>query len=107
MGFAAAAIALADELSARFKLAKDCLENYKNHLDFSNGNAVTQPGLDPAGYSDLINSQFGVWFEQTQIAEDFVNSVEEQKNRIDEILLRRTLGLSDERNGPCTTRTSR
>tara|TARA_R110000765_G_scaffold35322_3_gene79490 strand:- start:4764 stop:7367 length:2604 start_codon:yes stop_codon:yes gene_type:complete len=94
MGFAAAAIALADEFEARLTAAKDCLENYKNHLDFSNGNAVTQPGLDPAGYSDLINSQFGVWFEQTQIAEDFVNSVEEQKNQIDAILLARTLDPS-------------
>ena len=94
MGFAAAAMALANELESKFKAAKDCLENYKNFLDFSNGNAVTQPGLDPAGYDELINSQFGVWFEQTQIAQNFVDSVTAQIAVIDSILLARTLDPS-------------
>ena len=94
MGFASAAMALANELESKFKEAKDCLESYKNFLDFSDGNAGSQPNVDPAGYSDLINSQFGVWFEQTQIAQDFVDSVEAQKNLIDDILLRRTLDPS-------------
>ena len=94
MGFASAAMALANELESKFKEAKDCLESYKNFLDFSDGNAGSQPNVDPAGYSDLINSQFGVWFEQTQIAQNFVDSVTAQIGLIDDILLRRTLDPS-------------
>ena len=95
IGFAAAAMQAANELAARFEAAKECLEEYKNYLDFNNGDAGKRreemAALDPAGYSDLINSQFGVWFQQTQIAQEFVNTVTAQIAAIDNILLQRTL----------------
>jgi len=99
IGFAAEAMAAANELSNRYAEAKECLEEYKKYLDYSDGAAGDRrtemaSTLDPAGYSDLINSQFGVWFQQTQIAQEFVDTVTAQIARIDGILLRRTLDPS-------------
>ena len=95
IGFAQAAQSAANELTARYQAAADCLSSYKNYLDFSNGNAGAKreelAALDPAGYSDLINSQFGVWFEQSQAAQKFVDDVDSQIADIDQTLLDRTL----------------
>tara|TARA_R110002110_G_scaffold339942_6_gene550164 strand:+ start:1965 stop:4544 length:2580 start_codon:yes stop_codon:yes gene_type:complete len=95
IGFAAAAMQAANELSNKFEAAKDCLEDYKKYLDFSNGAAgerreelAAMPGNE---YSDLVNSQFGVWFQQTQIAQEFVDTITAQIAVIDKILLERTL----------------
>lgn len=95
IGFAQAAQSAVNELTARYQSAADCLSSYKNYLDFSNGNAGAKreglAALDLAGYSDLINSQFGVWFEQSQAAQKFVDDVDSQIADIDQTLLDRTL----------------
>ena len=98
IGFAQAAAAAANELSNKFKAAKDCLEQYKEYLDYTGGNASGRreelAALDPAGYDELINSQFGFYLEQAQQAQTFIDAVDAQVARIDKILLARTLDPS-------------
>jgi len=104
IGFAAVAMAAANELSARFEKAKNCLEDYKAYLDYTNGAAgerreelhilaagATPGSAEAAVYTNMINSQFGVFFKQTQIAQTFVDDVTAQIAVIDSILLQRTL----------------
>jgi hypothetical protein len=100
IGFAAAASQAADDLANRFAAAKDCLENYKTYLDYQNGQASERreelAALDPAGYDNLINSQFNVGMQQSQIATDFVAECDAQLAAIDAILLDRTLNPPEE-----------
>ena len=95
IGFAAAAAQAADDLANRFAAAKDCLENYKTFLDYQNGEASKRreelAALDPAGFDDLINSQFSVAMQQSQIATQFIEECDTQLAVIDSILLDRTL----------------
>lgn len=95
IGFAAAASQAADDLANRFAAAKDCLENYKTYLDYQNGEASKRreelAALDPAGYDNLINSQFNVGMQQSQIATTFVEQCDAQLDAIDAILLDRAL----------------
>jgi hypothetical protein len=95
IGFAAAAAQAADDLANRFAAAKDCLENYKTFLDYQNGEASKRreelAALDPAGFDDLINSQFSVAMQQSQIATQFIEECDAQLAVIDSILLDRTL----------------
>lgn len=95
IGFAQGAAQAANELSNRFAAAKDCLESYKQYLDYQNGNASARreelAALDPAGFDDLINSQFAVLLDQQQQAQIFIDEVDAQIAVIDDILLQRTL----------------
>jgi hypothetical protein len=95
IGFAAAAAQAANDLANKFAAAKDCLESYKSFLDYENGAASQRreelAALDPAGYDDLINAQFGVGLRQAQLATDFVNECDAQLAAIDQILLERSL----------------
>lgn len=98
IGFAQGIASAANELSNRFAAAKDCLEKYKEFLDYQNGNAADRreelAALDPAGYDDLVNSQFGVYFQQAQQAQTFIDEVDAAVARIDAIILARTLDPS-------------
>lgn len=100
IGFAAAAAQAADDLANKFAAAKDCLENYKTFLDYQNGEASKRreelAALDPSGYDNLINSQFNVAMQQSQIATDFVAECDAQLAAIDAILLDRTLNPPEE-----------
>lgn len=95
LGFAQGAAAAANELANKFKDAKDCIEKFKDYLDYKNGNASGRreelAALDPAGYDDLINSQFGVYLQQAQQAQEFIDAVDAQVANIDAVLLARTL----------------
>ena len=93
-----AAAGAVQELQSRLDAAKDCLSKFKDYLDYTNGNASERreelANLDPAGYDNLINSQFGVYFQQAQQAQEFLDQVNDQIAVIDEILLQRTLDPS-------------
>ena len=95
IGFAQGAAQAANELSNRFAAAKDCLEKYKQYLDYQNGNASARreelAALDPAGFDDLINSQFVVLLDQQQQAQAFIDAVDAQIRDIDTILLEQAL----------------
>lgn len=95
IGFAQGAAQAANELSNRFAQAEACLQKYKDYLDYQNGNASARreelAALDPAGFDEVINSQFGVYLEQQQQAQTFIDEVDAQIAVIDNILLQRTL----------------
>ena len=95
IGFAQGAAQAATELGNRFEAAKNCMEKYKEFLDFQNGNASLRreelAALDPSGYDDLINSQFAVALEQSNSAQSFVDQADTQISEIDNIFLNRTL----------------
>jgi hypothetical protein len=82
-------------LEEKLAQAKDCLEKFKNSLDYSNGNAAQRreelAALDPAGYNELIDSQFGVYLQQAQQAQELLDKFNNQIAVIDNILLQRTL----------------
>ncbi len=98
IGVAQAAQSAVTELTNRYNAAADCLSSYKSYLDFSSGNAgdrrEEQAALNPAGYSDAINSQFGIYFEQSQTAQRIVDDLNAQISVIDNILLQRDLDPS-------------
>ena len=98
IGFAQGAAAAADELGRRFEAAKNCMEKYKEFLDFQNGNASQRreelAALDPAGLDEIVNAEFGVAIQQRGIAEEFVNAADSQISNIDNIILGRTLDPS-------------
>jgi hypothetical protein len=92
IGFAQVAAQAADELAGRFDQAQACLSKFKDSLDFTNANASEyREGLDPADRDQLINSQFGVYFQQSQLAQQFIDDVDAQLAVVDSILLQRTL----------------
>jgi len=100
-GFAAFAQAIqqaAEELMGRYDQAVTCLAAFKKSLDFQNGNAGERraelAALKPAGYDSMINSQFGVYFQQSQQAQQFSDECQDQLDVIDGILLERTLNPS-------------
>ena len=96
--YAADVMQTVNDLTAKYKSAKECLEEYKAYLDYTNGDAGKRreemANLLPTDYNNLINSQFGVYFEQTQTAQKFVDDVTAQIAVIDTILLQRTLDLT-------------
>ena len=98
IGFAQGAAAAADELGRRFEAAKNCMEKYKEFLDFQNGNASDRreelATLSPSALDEIINSQFNVALQQQQQAEGFATSATNQIATIDTILLQRTLDPS-------------
>ncbi len=85
-------------LEEKLQQAKDCLEKFKNNLDYSNGNAGKRreelASLSPSAYDDMINSQFGVYLQQAQEAQDLLDRFNNQIAVIDDILLQRTLDPS-------------
>lgn len=98
IGFAQGAAAAADELGRRFEAAKNCMEKYKEFLDFQNGNASERreelAALDPAGLDEIVDAEFGVAVQQRGIAEEFVSAADNQISIIDSTLLARTLDPS-------------
>jgi len=98
IGFAQGAAAAADELGRRFAAAKNCMEKYKEFLDFQNGNASDRreelAALSPSALDEIIDSQFNVALQQQQQAEGFATSATDQIATIDTILLQRTLDPS-------------
>lgn len=95
IGFAQAAAQAADELAARFEAAEACLSKFKDSLDFTNANASEyREGLATADRDQIIDSQFGVYFQQSQLAQQFIDDVDAQLAVIDSILLQRTLDPS-------------
>jgi len=98
LGVAQAAQSAATEFTNRYNEAAECLSGYLNYLEFSNGNAgdrrAEQAALRPSGYSDDINSQFGVYFEQSAASQDIVDGLYAQIAVVDTILLERDLDPS-------------
>lgn len=95
IGFAQGVAQAANELSARFDAAAECLETFKKYLDYSNGNAAERrEELASSDYDELIDSQFGVYFQQSQQAQEFIDQVDDQIRVIDNILLQRSLDPS-------------
>ena len=92
---AEAAIAAFNELSAAYEAVKDCIAQFKAMRDFENGNAGKRreelSKEKPEEYQRMIDSQFGVYLRQAQIAQDFVDQADAQLRIIDDILLQRTL----------------
>lgn len=92
--FLAAAQAV-EALEEKLKQAKECLAQFKQYLDYTNGDAGERreelAALDPAGFDELINGQFGVYFQQAQQAQDLLDQYTNQIEVIDDILLQRTL----------------
>jgi hypothetical protein len=98
IGFAQGAAAAADELGRRFAAAKNCMEKYKEFLDFQNGNASERreelAALEPAGLNEIIDARFNVALQQQQQADGFSTSALDQISSIDTIILQRTLDPS-------------
>ena len=102
IGFAQAAAAAFNELKQRYESAKECLEQYKQYLDYSNGGASQRreelATANPEEYQRMIDSQFGVYFRQAQQAQDLLNQFDRQIAIIDDIILQRTLDPTLEPN---------
>ena len=102
IGFAQAAAAAFNELKQRYESAKECLEEYKQYLDYSNGGASQRreelAAANPEEYQRMIDSQFGVYFRQAQQAQDLLNQFDRQIAIIDDIILQRTLDPTLEPN---------
>jgi len=98
IGFAQAAAAAADELGRRFEAAKNCMEKFKEFLDFKNGEASQRreelANLEPAGLARIVNARFGVALQQQEQAQNFVDRADNQIAVIDNIILNRTLDPS-------------
>ena len=91
IGFAQAAQQAAQQL----KDAAACLQSFKDYLDFTGPNAAAQrEALGTAGYDDVINSQFAVYLNQANQAQEFIDDVDRQLAVIDNIVLDRTLNPS-------------
>jgi len=107
IGFAQAAAAAFNELRDRYNAAKDCLDKYKQYLDYTNGNASERreelAASNPAAYNDMIDSQLGVYLRQAEQAQAFIDAVNNQIRIIDDILLQRTLNPELEPNADLTT----
>jgi hypothetical protein len=90
-----AAVGTIQALEEKLNQAKDCLKEFKNYLDYSNGNAAARreelASLSPSDYNNLIDSQFGVYLQQAQQAQDLLDQFNNQIAVIDNILLQRTL----------------
>lgn len=91
-------LAAANEVQAlidKIEKAKECLAKFKDYLDYSNGNASQRreelANLSPTDYDNLINSQFGVYFQQAQQAQTLLDQYNDQIAVCDNILLQRTL----------------
>tara|TARA_R100001443_G_scaffold36998_3_gene50786 strand:+ start:5998 stop:8595 length:2598 start_codon:yes stop_codon:yes gene_type:complete len=85
-------------LEAKLEEAKKCMKSFKDYLDFTGGNAAKKreelADLSPEIYKDLIDSQFSVYLDQAQQAQDFIDEANAQIAVIDGILLARTLDPS-------------
>ena len=92
---AEAAIAAFNELSQAYEAVKDCLDQFKTMRDYENGNAGKRreelSKQDAGAYRRRIDAEFGVYLQQAQIAQDFVDQADAQLRIIDDILLQRTL----------------
>jgi hypothetical protein len=95
VGFAATAAQAANDLANKFASAKECLEQFQEYLEYSGGNAANKrmelANLRPADYQSLIDSQFGIYMQQADIAKKFIIEADAQLEAIDKILLDRTL----------------
>jgi len=104
VGAAQGAAAAATELENRLNAAKACMAKFKESLDFQNGEAGARreelAALKPSDYSQIINSQFAVAVEQSNIAQGFIAQADEQQRNIDDIILNRTLNPSLEPGEP-------
>ena len=90
-----AAVNEVQALIDKIEKAKECLAKFKDYLDYSNGNASQRreelANLSPTDYDNLINSQFGVYFQQAQQAQTLLDQYNDQIAVCDNILLQRTL----------------
>ena len=98
IGFAQGAILAFNELKSRYESAVECLDNYKKFLDFTNGSASKRreelAEKDPQSFDDMIDSQFGVYFQQSEQAQAFIDDADKQIAAIDNILLQRSIDPS-------------
>jgi hypothetical protein len=99
-------LATAQMLQDQYDRIKSCLEEFQRYLDFKNGSAAQRreelAQSNPAEYAKLINSEFGVYLAEAEIAQNFLNQSQAQVEAINSIVSERILNPELEPGEPPT-----
>jgi len=98
ISLAQAGLALGSALYNKYQEIINCLDKFKQFLDYSNGEAAARReellNSTPEVFQQLIDSQLGIYLEQYNLAETQFEDLENSIAEIDSILLARNLDPS-------------
>lgn len=92
---AQAGLALGTALYNKYQQIVECLDKFKQFLDYSNGEASARReelrNSTPSAFQELIDSQLGIYLEQARLAQSRIDDLDSSIQDIDEILTARNL----------------